>query len=154
MNRPRPRPIPPVRTGAAALLHVPEACADADWKTIAEGLRDYNGRHVPTEVETLSVLLRDPSSRATLGGLWGHTYLDWTQVEMLFVPEALRGQGLGSRLLARCEMIARQRGCVGIWLDTFSFQAPDFYLKNGYRTFGVLDAYPAGCSRSFLSKAL
>jgi hypothetical protein len=39
-------------------------------------------------------------------------------------------------------------------VDTFGFQAPEFYRKLGYREFGRLDDFPAGHSRSWLTKAL
>jgi len=53
-------------------------------------------------------------------------------VELLFVPPELRSQALDARLLARAEAVARAKSCTGIWLDTYSFQAPGFYLKQGY----------------------
>jgi len=75
-------------------------------------------------------------------------------VELLFVPECLRGQGTGRQLMEQAEVVAREHGCVGIWLDTFSFQAPGFYQKLGYAVFGEIGNYPPGHSRFFLHKHL
>jgi hypothetical protein len=47
-----------------------------------------------------------------------------------------------------------RRGCVGVWLDTFSFQARGFYEKLGYRVFGEVADYPPGHTRHFLKKSL
>jgi hypothetical protein len=45
------------------------------------------------------------------------------------------------------------RGCHSARLDTFSFQAPEFYRRMGYEVFGVLD-YPPDHKRIFLKKQL
>jgi ribosomal protein S18 acetylase RimI-like enzyme len=72
----------------------------------------------------------------------------------LYVPDLLRGQGFGSRLLRQAEEEASRRGCTGAWLDTFSFQAPDFYRRRGYTVFGAIEDYPPGHRRYFLRKSL
>ncbi|UOR07072.1 GNAT family N-acetyltransferase [Hymenobacter aerilatus] len=120
---------------------------------ILAGLQEYNRQQVPGESQLLAVLLLDEQN-TTIGGLWGRTYYDWLFVELLFVPEALRGQNLGTRLLQEAEQAARQRGCQHVHLDTFGFQAKDFYVKQGYTVFGQLENYPTGFTRYFLRKAL
>ncbi|MBW4024564.1 MAG: GNAT family N-acetyltransferase [Proteobacteria bacterium] len=99
-------------------------------------------------------LLVEDADGAIGAGLWGRSYYHWLFVDLLFVPERARGQGLGTALLRRAEDAARARGCRGVWLDTFSFQAPEFYPRHGYRAFGRLDAYPAPHHRLFFSKRL
>lgn len=89
-----------------------------------------------------------------IGGATGHGSLDWVFLELLFVPEALRGQGVGSQLLARVEQLARERGMAGVWLDTFSFQARPFYERHGYSVVGEIADYPLGGRRYFLTKRL
>lgn len=89
-----------------------------------------------------------------VGGATGHGSFDWVFVELLFVPEHLRGQGWGKRLMQQIEAFARERGLVGVWLDTFSFQARPFYESLGYSVFGTLDGHPIGGARFFMSKRL
>ncbi len=48
----------------------------------------------------------------------------------------------------------RERGAKNVYLDTFSFQAPNFYQKYGYQVFGVLTDFPSGYRRYFLTKQL
>ena len=86
------------------------------------------------------------------GGIVGMINFDWLIVQYLFVPESQRGQGMGTRLMAEAEDFARQRGCVGVWLDTFAFQARPFYEKLGFTVFGTIEDHPRGSSRFFLSK--
>jgi GNAT superfamily N-acetyltransferase len=88
------------------------------------------------------------------GGLWGRSYYGWLFVELLFVPEAARGHGVGTELMRRAEAEAARRGCHGVWLDSFSFQAPGFYRRLGYAEFGVVEDYPPGHTRHFLKKRL
>ena len=75
-------------------------------------------------------------------------------MELFFIPEDLRRDGLGASLLAQAEREARARGCHGAWLDTYSFQARGFYERQGYSVFGRIDDYPPGHCRYFLSKRL
>ena len=96
----------------------------------------------------------DDEAGKTLGGLSGVTYWRWLYIQLFWLPEPLRGAGLGSEILASAEAEARARGCVDVWLDSFSFQAPGFYQRHGYRSFGTLDDYPPGQRRVFLTKRL
>ena len=99
---------------------------------------------------TLAVIL-DRGSDA-VGGLVGRTAWDWFYIEWLFVPSELRGRGLARRILQLAEDEAVKRGCSGAWLDTYSFQALNFYRRAGFTVFGELKDYPAGHARYFLCK--
>jgi GNAT superfamily N-acetyltransferase len=124
----------------------------------SDELRDVAGNGlVAFNTELLGLSNRRPlgiaihSRGKLLGGLYGCTGFRRLFVELLFVPEALRGRGLGAARLQQAEAEARARG-VGAWLDTFSDEAKQFYLKNGYRVFGEIADYPPGNTRFFLSK--
>lgn len=106
----------------------------------------------PPDIHLLAVLIRTQDGGRVLGGLWGRTSFRWLFVELLFVPDLLRGRGLGTQLLARAEEEAKGRGCLGAWLDTFSPNACRFYERRGYEPFGAIADYPPGNARSFLSK--
>ena len=129
-----------------------DAAQPADHDAIVAGLIAFNraatGR---SDGRPLAVLIRDAEG-ATIGGLLGRTGLDWLHVELLYVPDDLRGTGAGRDLMLRAEAEARARGCRGIWLDTFSFQARGFYEKLGFTSFGQLDDYPTGHQRFFMRK--
>ena len=88
------------------------------------------------------------------GGATGYASFDWVFLELLFVPETLRGKGVGSELLARVEAFAREHKMLGVWLDTFNFQARPFYERHGYAVFGTIDNHPNGGQRFFLKKRL
>ncbi|MBI1775405.1 MAG: GNAT family N-acetyltransferase [Proteobacteria bacterium] len=102
----------------------------------------------------LAILVSDPGSKAVVGGLWGGSYFSYLWIDLLFLPETLRGAGLGRRIMIQAEEEAVRRGCTGVWLDTFSFQARGFYERLGYAVFGTIDDHPPGHSRFFLKKVL
>jgi GNAT superfamily N-acetyltransferase len=105
-----------------------------DWEPLALGLRDSTG------------LLR--------GGAYGATMWGWLMLDGLWVAPDLRGRGLGARLLAAAEAVARRRGCRGVSLGTFDFQARVFYERHGYSVFGQLPEFPAGHTHFHLAKRL
>jgi GNAT superfamily N-acetyltransferase len=105
----------------------------------------------PAAPRLLVIPIRDDGG-LVVGGFWGCTSFQWLYVQMLFVPEALRGLGVGSALMASAEAAARGRGCRGAYVDVFSFQAGPFYEKLGYTLFGVLDDFPPGYDRLYLRK--
>jgi GNAT superfamily N-acetyltransferase len=100
--------------------------------------------------ENLAVVAEEDG--AWRGGLWMVARRDWLFLDLFVLDEAARKQGLGGRILAMAEAEARARGCVGVWLDTYGFQARPFYERHGYAVFGALADYPAPHGRFFLAK--
>jgi GNAT superfamily N-acetyltransferase len=99
-------------------------------------------------------VLRRPGEARPAGGLIAFRLYRWLFVKEFWLPEDLRGGGLGAALMARAESEAAAMGCVGVWLDTFSFQARPFYERLGYRVFGTIEDFPPGHARHYLSKRL
>jgi GNAT superfamily N-acetyltransferase len=104
------------------------------------------------ELEEVSVEAWEGES--FLGGLSAKIGTDWVFVELLAVSDVARGKGIGRQLIERIEALARDKGKTGIWLDTYSFQAPDFYRKMGFKDVGRIDDYPRGEARHFFAKTL
>jgi len=126
-----------------------------DYLAILKPLRTFNYAQVgDARPEKLALLVRDEQSDEVVGGLYGKILYRWLFVELLTVPEQTRGQGMGTRLMRMAEEFAREKGCIGVWLDTFSFQAPEFYRKHGFSEFGHIDDYPPGHQRIFFKKRL
>nr|WP_237182266.1 GNAT family N-acetyltransferase [Roseomonas marmotae] len=94
---------------------------------------------------------RGPDGRL-LAGLVAELVLDWLFVERFWVDDSLRGQGIGGRMLAQAEAVARARGAAGVHLNTSSFQAPGFYRRQGYTELGCLEGRPAGHRRYWFAK--
>ena len=131
-----------------------DAIAAADRDAIVQGLIAYNAEHgFRRAARELSVVARDEAG-AVVGGLLGETNVGWLFVAALWVAESYRGRGIGSALLAKAEREARRRKCLGVYLDTFSFQARPFYERLGYQLFGTLPDCPPGGAKYYLYKRL
>jgi GNAT superfamily N-acetyltransferase len=134
-----------------AVRHDP---TEADRDAVLAPLRAYNRAQAgDARVRPVAIVVENADG-AVAGGLWGRMGYDWMFIELLVVPEAARGSGLGRQLMAQAEAMAQSEGCTGIWLDTYEFQARGFYEKLGFSLFGTLDDYPAGHHRYFLMKRL
>lgn len=129
--------------------------SDDEIQAILTPLRAYNASKAgDAGAEKFALLVRDDDNDQVLGGLSGKLLYRWMFIELLAVPEQARGQGIGSRLMAMAEEWAREKNCVGIWLDTFDFQAPEFYRGLGYSEFGHIDDYPPDHRRFYFQKRL
>ncbi|CAI1957162.1 GNAT family N-acetyltransferase [Serratia nevei] len=122
---------------------------------IAEGLDRFNDQQIGYgDRLPLAVVVKDPESGDVLGGITGRSSLGLLFLDLFYLPEALRGAGLGSELLRRFEQEGRRRGCLSAVLYTISFQAPDFYQRHGWQRMGEVPCLPPGTSRIFMSKTL
>ena len=101
----------------------------------------------------LTYFMRGPNGHI-LAGLHGWTWGGCCEVSLLWVHADFRGKGHGARLLRAAEEEALRRGCRQVLLDTHSFQAPGFYLQNGYEAIAVIDDYPTGHQKIYLRKYL
>jgi GNAT superfamily N-acetyltransferase len=127
----------------------------ADREFIDESLGHYNAQFLQdTRWCYFGIFVRDDAGAAAIrAGLIGHCYAGWLFIALLWVHADLRRQGVGSALIAEAERHARAFGCHSAWVDTFSFQGPDFYPRFGYQEFARLD-YPPEHQRIFFRKQL
>ena len=122
-------------------------------RRIVKGLRAYNiGAVGKLDHKPLTITVREGED--IVAGLAGETVLGWIFIDLLWVSGEKRRSGLGTALMEKAEAEARKRGVRKAYLNTFSFQAPAFYKKLGYKQFGRLNDFPAGHSRHWMSKAL
>lgn len=127
---------------------------DAAWGIIGQGISDFNRQQTGGgQGQVLCFVVQGPGQEVA-GGVIAQIYWDWLYVDLMWLKDELRGRGYGSRLLALVEEEARKRGAKHAFLDTFSFQAPGFYQKHGYRVFGELQDFPPGHTRYYLTKTL
>ncbi len=133
------------------LTHEIEPAAET-IRAIEDGLNSYNaGFRADADWRPRFLVGRDEAG-VVQGGVRYITVFEWLFVNWLWVAEPWRRRGEGSRLLDAVEAEARASGCRGAYLDTFSFQAPQFYAKQGYREFGRLTDFPPGFDRIWLMK--
>ena len=120
-------------------------------ETVMRGLRAYNYEKTQdADFQPLRIFLRDEKGEI-VGGLLADTYWGWLDLGSIWVAEHLREHGYGRQLMARAEAEGVSRGCTQAFLDTFSFQAREFYERLGYVVAGTLDEFPPG-HRPFLMR--
>ena len=102
-----------------------ENCSDNDADYICDRLVEYNLSKVPAEqgvlFDTLDKKITDDNGNIIAGCIakmycWNVTYID-----ILWVDEKYRKQGLGTKLLCAIERTAKEKGCYLVHLDTFDF---------------------------------
>ena len=145
MNEPRP---------AALEFSITDTPSAEALLAVDTGLEAHNQSAAPlADVRPLAAFAHDASGRL-VGGAVGRTWGRCCELQQLWVDGALRGQGMGSRLLQDFEAHARQRGCSVFYLTTLSFQAPDFYRRHGYGELARVDGYPDGIIKYLMHKVV
>lgn len=135
-------------------IAVVETPGDAEREAILAILAAHNDAAVgPTDRRPVAITVRDDDGTIA-GGLWGTAAYRWLFIQYLALAPQLQGQGIGRELIRSAEDEARRLNCIGIWLDTFSFQARGLYEKLGFRGFGEIAEYPPGEARFFLAKRI
>ena len=136
-------------------IDVSDAISTEDFRVIEIGLNHYNDDITGfNDRQPLSVIVRDSNTGNALGGITGRSSLGLLFIDLVWLAPELRSQGLGKELLSRFEIEGKKRGCIAAVLYTISFQAPDFYKKNGWEVFGEVSCKPDGTSRVFMTKTL
>lgn len=121
---------------------------------LANLIRTYNkSKREPSKSEPLNIYVEDEQGNL-MAGMVAETFGNWLEIEFLYVSEALRGQGVGTTILNRAETEAKNRGCQYAFVDTFDFQAPNFYKKHGYKEVFALENYPYTGKRYYYTKEL
>ena len=118
-------------------------------------LIDYNFSKVPPTREPYFVPVNKVIKGLNgdvLAGINSMIYWDYLHIDIMWVKEGFRLEGYGSILLNAAEKVAKEKGCKLIYLETFDFQAKDFYLKNGYEIFGILDGCPLEHKAYYMKK--
>jgi GNAT superfamily N-acetyltransferase len=144
------------KTGKQKITILPTS--SENLKRLDDAITDYNivsAKELPRAVIQRLDFTAEDFDGKLIGGIQA-MMVNWgiLQIDLLFVFEEYRQWGIGAQLLHHVEDIARKSGCYVSHLDTFDFQAKDFYLKHGYEIFGVLENVPKGHQRYYLSKKL
>lgn len=136
--------------------YIIEVSTREGFEAVDDGIIEYNSSKVPftqdPPFKSINRMIKGLDGEVVAGinsilYCWNCFYID-----VLWVKEAFRNKGYGLALLNEVEKVAKENGCNLIHLDTFDFQAKDFYLKHGYEIFGVLDDCPSGHKRYFMKK--
>ncbi|CAO95095.1 GNAT family N-acetyltransferase [Erwinia tasmaniensis] len=126
---------------------------DSDREELFCGLDGYNSQFIDTRLWGQFGVYSRNTSGAMVGGLLASREGLWVRIDYLWISEEARGSGLGSMLMKAAEQEGKRTGCRHALVDTFSFQALPFYVKQGYQLQMSLPDFPEeGIQRHYLTK--
>ncbi|WP_149499374.1 GNAT family N-acetyltransferase [Roseiconus lacunae] len=144
-------------------IRTDESIAAETRDTLNHWLRDFNRTANPVwwaasdealQPRPLFTTAHDENDRL-LGGLIGNSVMKWLRIDIMAVSESARRQGVGRRLLQAAEDEAVRRGCVYAFVDTMSYQAPEFYQRCAYQISGSIPDWDShDHTKFFLTKSL
>lgn len=125
---------------------------------VLNALVNYNATQVPFTqsgvFEYINFVAKNEQGEI-IGGInsmlycWGILFID-----ILWVHQEHRSKGIGSKLIDKVICSAKEKDCSLVHLDTFDFQAKDFYLSQGFEVFGTLEDCPTGHNRFYMKKKI
>lgn len=127
-----------------------------DKKALLKGMLSYHASkgHIRKEKdEQFSIVIKNNTNKA-VGVIWVSFRWGAMHIQTLWVDETIRNQDWGKKLMQMAEEEARKRNCYLAYTDTYSWQAPGFYEKLGYKRYGRLEDFPKGNSLSYYGKNL
>lgn len=134
------------------IVSEPQASAE-DIALVKNALYEFNmmtmNDHNP---HAINLFVRDDSN-VIYGGVLVNCWGRWAHIDFLWVSEQARHRGFGTRLMDMAHEQARALGCLGAYLETFTFQARPFYERLGYRVVGEVRGYPPGHTYYFMAKS-
>jgi N-acetylglutamate synthase-like GNAT family acetyltransferase len=136
-------------------IELKEGFGPEEFKLLDDGINEHT-RELFGEVSrgSLAFFARGEDEKV-IGGVAGYwSEFGWLYVDALWVSPVHRGAGLGIRLMQQIEEKAVELGCKHAYLNTMSFQAPEFYKRLGYIQVAELEDFPPGHSRLFFRKEL
>ena len=127
---------------------------EKEIKYVRDSLIQFNSEVVGADTHRPLNIVEYDENGNIIGGILGGTYWGWLHVDILWIQENHRKNGIGSKLLREAEAEAAKRGCHHVHLETMSWQAPEFYKKHGYEVIGILPDIPSGNQKYLLMKTL
>ena len=126
-----------------------------DAEYIDDKLVEYNWSQVPAvhDFEGIGRKIQGCNDEPAAAGFAGVNFWNIAFLEMLWVDEPHRNQGIGSCLLSEIEREAKEKGACIVMIDARDWNV-EFFKKLGYTVYCTLEDYPNGHSKYKLQKRL
>lgn len=124
--------------------------AASDDKVIRDGIVNFNDHIIKEKASHFSIFAKNDTQ--IIGGalIWEHS--DALYIDVLWCNEKNRKQGVGTKIMTMIDGVAKNKGLPKIFVDTYAFQAQDFYKKHGFYCIGIVSEYMLGHDRIFMRK--
>lgn len=127
-------------------------CGEKEADYVHKKLIEHNLKYI-TDYDEYIYCFRD-NCENIIAGVVASRENERMTIDYLWVDDSVHGKGYGTRLVKHIEEVAKDKGCMVVWLNTFGFQAPDFYIKQGYELFGILEKCINGYNQYFFKKII
>ena len=128
--------------------------ASANIDAIDAGLQAFNDSAAPLDDVRALVCTAKLGDGSLLGGVKARTWGQCCEVQQIWVLETYRRKGIGQRLMQETQAEAARRGCTLMYLETFSFQTPQFYQRLGFEIACEFHGFPDAIVKYVLRKAI
>jgi N-acetylglutamate synthase-like GNAT family acetyltransferase len=132
-----------------AIENNPDASAD---KMIRDGINNFNSQIIHEKPTHFSIFAKDDTQIIAGALIFEHS--DALYIDVLWCNEKYRKQGVGTKIVTMIGDVAKNKGLPKIFVDTYAFQAQDFYKKHGFYCIGIVPEYKLGHDRIFMRKDL
>lgn len=121
-----------------------------DDKVLREGIINFNAGVIKEKATHFNVYAKE--NNQIVGGalVWEHS--DAFYIDVLWLNENYRKKGIGSKIISIIDTVALDKVISKIFVDTYAFQAQEFYQKHGFNSIGTIPGYLLGYNRIFLRK--
>ncbi|MGE3319480.1 MAG: GNAT family N-acetyltransferase [Candidatus Berkiella sp.] len=121
-----------------------------DDKILREGIVNFNKEVIKEKATHFSIFAKNNSQ--VVGGalVWEHS--DALYIDVLWLHKNYRKKGIGTKIISMIDTVAIDKGISKIFVDTYEFQAQEFYQKHGFNGIGTIPGYLLGCDRVFMRK--
>ena len=138
-------------------LKVTDIIDQKSYDRVVELLVEYNlskTKQFEKEINKPIEIIARNELNEIIGGLYGRSLWGTLEIKTFVVKTENRNEGIGRKLIEQAEKEAKNRNCRFISLDTFSFQAPEFYEKLGFIKIGTETDFPKGFEKLYYRKKL
>lgn len=128
-----------------------------DLEAISLGLQSFNAEYigsVAAEIDCKFAVFARSEEGEVVGGIRAVAFWDWLYIELLWVSKKHRHGGIGKQLLDSAEEFALKNHFHRSRIETTSFQALEFYQRQGYEIYCELEDLPPGHTTFYMKKAL
>ncbi|MFI1770306.1 GNAT family N-acetyltransferase [Thalassobellus citreus] len=127
------------------------------YDKVVELLVEYNlskTQEVSDEINKPIEIIAKNNNGEIIGGLYGRSIWGTLEIKTFVVKTENRNKGIGRKLIIAAEKEAKNLNCRFISLDTFSFQAPKFYERLGFKKIGTETDFPKGFEKYYYRKEI
>ncbi|MCB0512951.1 MAG: GNAT family N-acetyltransferase [Bacteroidetes bacterium] len=119
-------------------------------KIIRNGINEFNQSVINDKYSSFTLCVKE--NEKIIGGAIIYQHKDALYIDVLWCMEEYRNKGIVSKLIGMIDADAQHKSTKKLFVDTYAFQAQEFYKKHGFKIIGCAPEYLLGHDRIFMRK--